>query len=85
MNVLGVPRLLDHLGFEEREKILPKVQDMHILVDDMEARIHELERECPSEWSPYKKSLDDAHVDMRAKYDETMAHVGKATPVSVAG
>jgi hypothetical protein len=80
-----IVRKLDKLGTEERGKVLPNVEDMHILVEDMAARIDQLNRECPSEWSPYKKSIDDAHVDMRAKYEETMLAIGKAAPVSVPG
>jgi hypothetical protein len=58
---------------------------MHILVVQMEDRISQLTRECPSEWSPLKKEMDDAHIDMRSKFDETRSFVGKAAPVSVPG
>lgn len=78
-------RKLDKMGTAEREKILPNVEDLHMLLADMEERVAKLKSECPSEWSPAKKEIDEGHVDMRSKYEETLASLGKAAPVSVPG
>ena len=78
-------RKLDNLGSAEKEKVLPNIEDLHIVLAEMEDRIGELKHECPSEWSPVKKEIDDAHIDMRGKYEETMEFIGKAAPVSVPG
>lgn len=80
-----VLRKLDKLGTKEKEKILPNVEDLHILVADMESRIHALATECPTEWKPQQKKIDTAHIDMRSKFEETMKAIGKAAPVSVPG
>jgi len=80
-----VVRKLDKLGTAEREKVLPNVQDIHILIEDMATRIDQLNRECPSAWSPEKTAIDNAHIDMRAKYEETMDFIGRTAPVSVPG
>ena len=78
-------RKLDGLGTAEKEKVLPNVEDLNILLAELEDRIGSLKNECPAEWSPVKKEIDDAHVDMRGKYEETMDFIGKAAPVSVPG
>ncbi len=78
-------RKIDTLGSAEKEKILPNVEDLHIFVTEMSDRIEKLKNECPTEWSPMKKDIDDAHVDMRGKYEETMEYIGKASPVSIPG
>ncbi len=78
-------RKIDDLGSAEKEKILPNVEDLHMFVTEMSDRIEKLKAECPTEWSPMKKEIDDAHVDMRGKYEETMEHIGKASPVSIPG
>lgn len=80
-----VVRKLDKLGTAEREKVLPNVEDIHMLIEDMATRIDQLNRECPSEWSPEKTAIDNAHTDMRAKYEQTMDFIGTAAPVSVPG
>lgn len=76
---------IDKLGTAEREKMLPNVEDLHMFLTEMEDRINQLETECPSEWSPVKKQIEEGHVDMRAKYEETMKFIGEAAPVSVPG
>lgn len=78
-------RKLDKLGTAEREKILPNVEDLHILLTEMEDRVDKLKKECPSEWTPAKNDIDTGHIDMRAKYEETMADIGMAAPVSIPG
>ena len=50
-----------------------------------ESKIEQLKTECPSEWSPQKKEIDEGTLDMRAKYEETMDFLGKAAPVSIPG
>jgi hypothetical protein len=76
---------VDKLGTAEKEKVLGNVEDLHILVAEMEDRVDKLNRECPTEWSPIKKEIDNAHVDMRSKYEDAMAYIGKAAPVSIPG
>ena len=78
-------RKIDKLGTSEREKVLPNIEDLHILLEEMEERVSQLKNECPTEWSPEKKEIDDGVVDMRGKYEETMEFIGKAAPVSIPG
>lgn len=78
-------RKVDNLGSAAKEKILPNVEDLHMFLTEMGDRIEQLKNECPTEWSPMKKDIDDAHVDMRGKYEETMEYIGKSSPVSIPG
>jgi hypothetical protein len=78
-------RKIDKLGSAEKEKILMNVQDLNMIMDDMAQRVEQLRTECPSDWSPIKKDVEQGSLDMRGKYDETMEAIGKASPVSIAG
>jgi hypothetical protein len=78
-------RKVESLGSKEREKVLPNVQDLNILITEMSSRIEQLKNECPTEWSPQKKDIDKGSVDMRGKYEETMEYIGKYAPVSIPG
>ena len=78
-------RKVDRLGSAEREKILPNVEDLHILLEEMSDRVDKLKTECPSDWGSEKKEIEEGSIDMRGKYAETMAHIGKASPVSIPG
>ena len=76
---------IDKLGSADKEKALGHFGDLKIALAEMEDRIQALKTECPSEWNPQKKEIEDAHVDMRGKYEETMEEIGKAAPVSIPG
>jgi hypothetical protein len=76
---------VDKLGTKEREKILPNIEDLHMLLQDMSDRVENLRTECPSDWSPIKSDIEEGSVDMRGKYEETMEYIGKYAPVSIPG
>ena len=75
----------DKLGTAEKEKVWANFNDMKMIIQDLEDKIEQLKNECPSEWSPQKKEIEDAHVDMRGKYNDTLDVIGKAAPYSVPG
>ena len=80
-----VTRKVDKLGSAEKEKILANVEDLHMLLEEISSRVENLRTECPSDWSPMKKDIDEGSIDMRGKYEETMEYIGKASPVSIPG
>lgn len=80
-----VMRKIDKLSTGEKQKMLMNIQDLNMALTEMEDKIQSLKTECPSDWSPVKKAIDDNHIDMRSKYEETLAFIGKAAPVSIPG
>ena len=80
-----VMRKVDRLGSAEKEKVLPNIEDLHIFLEEMSERVEKLKTECPSDWSPMKKEIEDSSINMRGKYEETMDYIGKAAPVSIPG
>ena len=80
-----VMRKVDGLGSADKEKVLPNIEDLHMLLNEMADRVENLKTECPSDWSPVKGDIEKGSVDMRGKYEETMDYIGKASPVSIAG
>jgi predicted nuclease with TOPRIM domain len=80
-----VMRKVDALGSAEKEKVLPNIEDLHMLLEEMADRVEKLKTECPSDWSPVKNEIEGGSVDMRGKYEETMEYIGKASPVSIPG
>jgi predicted nuclease with TOPRIM domain len=80
-----VMRKIDKLGSAEKEKVLPNIEDLHMFLEEMTDRVETLKTECPSDWSPMKKDIDEGTIDMRGKYEETMEYIGKSSPVSIPG
>jgi len=85
VKLYDVMRKVDKLGSAEKEKALPNIEDLHMLLEEMTDRVETLKTECPSDWSPVKKEIEGGTVDMRGKYEETMDYIGKASPVSIPG
>ena len=80
-----VMRKVDNLGSAEKEKVLPNIEDLHMFLEEMTDRVETLKTECPSDWSPMKKDIEEGTIDMRGKYEETMEYIGKSSPVSIPG
>lgn len=80
-----VMRKVDKLGSAEKEKVLPNIEDLHMFLEEMSDRVETLKTECPSDWSPIKKEIDDSSINMRGKYEDTMDYIGQAAPVSIPG
>ena len=80
-----VMQKVDELGSADNEKVLPNIEDLRMLLNEMSDRVENLKTECPSDWSPVKGDIEKGSVDMRGKYEETMDYIGKASPVSIAG
>jgi hypothetical protein len=80
-----INRKIEKLPGHAKDKVLGNIGDLNNLLTEMEDRIEKLRNECPTEWSPVKKEVDDAHIDMRAKYEETLNYIGQAAPVSIPG
>jgi hypothetical protein len=59
-------RKVECLG--HKEKALRNIHDRNLRITEMSPRIEPLENECPAEWSPQKKDIDNSSVDMRGKY-----------------
>ncbi len=80
-----VMRKVDKLGSAEKEKMLPNIEDLHLFLEEMTDRVETLKTECPSDWSPLKKEIEDSSINMRGKYEDTMDFIGQAAPVSIPG
>ena len=80
-----VMRKVDKLGSAEKEKMLPNIEDLHMFLEEMTDRVETLKTECPSDWSPLKKEIEDSSINMRGKYEDTMDYIGQAAPVSIPG
>ena len=63
----NVMRKVDKLGSAEKEKILPNVTDLHMLLEEMEDRVEKLKTECPSDWSPVKTEIESSIATRRIR------------------
>jgi hypothetical protein len=59
-----------------KERMLPNVEDIHMLVVEMSDRVDALRTECPSEWGTEKKEIDDAYAAVGVKYQDALNYIG---------
>jgi hypothetical protein len=65
-NVYDIVRRMERLPGGDREKFLPNIEDLHILITEMEDRIDQIRDNCSPE-----TGIDDIRTD-REKYDKAL-------------
>ena len=65
-NVYDIVRHMERLPGGEREKILPNIEDLHILIAEMDERIEQIRDNCTPE-----TGIDDIRTD-RELYDKSL-------------
>jgi hypothetical protein len=74
-----VVRKLDKMPTGEKEKLVPTVNELHMIIEGINDRIYNLEKSCPTEWKS-----DEEEISSRMKEVETKMkgvwdplHIGK--------
>ena len=80
-NVYDIVRKMEELPGGEKEKFLPNIEDLHILIADMNVRIDQIRLNCSPEtgiddirtdWEKFDKAL----ASLRVTADEAMRGLG---------
>lgn len=66
-NVYDIARKMEDLPGNEREGILPYIEDLHILIAEMDDRIEQIREKCTPE-----TGIDDIRTD-REEFDKHLA------------
>ncbi|MCJ7807554.1 MAG: hypothetical protein MUP73_02380 [Dehalococcoidia bacterium] len=74
----GIVKKLDKMPSGDKEKVVPQVNELHALMDEIDDRIARLKRECPAEWSPDKIELDSKISRIANIYEEVWPNVSDA-------
>lgn len=73
--VSRIEKALDQGGTEAKEKILPVVGDVKQLMSELKLQKEKLEKECPSDWSDEKSSMEDLVGQIGSHIDRTWAEL----------
>jgi phage-related tail protein len=55
----AMKKTADSYSTQQKEKVLPLIGQLEQEVATAQMRVDQLEKECPSDWSPMKNELDD--------------------------
>ena len=70
-----VIRKVDKLTGAGKDKMQSQVEDLHKQIEEMERILTQLQTECPAEFNPQKKRVEDKSAEMKQKYEDAMAAV----------
>ena len=68
-------RKVDKLRSSEKEKVASKVEELHSHISEMQRLIEELQTECPLDFGPQKKKLEENEKGLKKKYEDAMSAV----------
>jgi outer membrane murein-binding lipoprotein Lpp len=72
-----VIRKADTLSDTDKEKIEPMVNDLNSMVDELNARMAYLTRECSADWSDDEAAIEDKMTQLRGKWKEVWGAMGE--------
>ena len=80
-NVYDIVRSIEKLPGGEKDKILPNIEDLHILIAEMDDRIDQIRENCTPETGiadirTERKAFDDSLSKLRVSADEAMQILG---------
>jgi len=68
-------RKVDKLRNSDKEIVQSRIEELHKNIADMEHLVEKLQTECPLEFGPEKKKIDDTSTDMKKQYEDAMSAV----------
>ena len=73
-----VVRKLDKMPSGDKQKVVPQVNELHMMLEDLEDRVHQLRSQCPVQWEPDKISLESKLTHVKKKWAEVWQNVSPA-------
>ena len=72
-----VMRKADSLSDPEKKNVAPMVQQLNAIVDDLNARLELLIRECPAEWASEKAVIEAQISQLRGRWKKVWGVMGE--------
>ena len=73
--VYDVVRKLDKMSSGDKQKVVPQVVELHMIIEELDDRIDRLKRECPTEWQPAKIELESKVSKLQTKWEKVWQNI----------
>ena len=73
--VYDITRKLDKMSSGDKEKVVPEVNEMHMLIEELDDRVDRLKRECPVQWEPDRIELERRTSQLKTAWGNAMQKV----------
>jgi predicted nuclease with TOPRIM domain len=71
----GIVRKFDDASCGEKAKLVPQVNDLHMLKEELEERIRRLKTECPTNWEAEKIELEGKFSGFKTRWEDVWQNV----------
>jgi predicted nuclease with TOPRIM domain len=76
--VYDVVRKLDKVSSGDKQKVVPMVNELHMVIEELTDRIDKLKKECPTHWAPERIELDGKFSQLKTKWEDVWQNVSPA-------
>ncbi len=70
-----VVRKLDKADTGDKTKVVPQVNELHMIIEELDDRIYKLRTDCPTAFAPEKAELEDKFVHMKKSWEHVWESV----------
>ncbi len=75
VKMYDVMRKLEKVPSGDKDKVQPYLNDIHMILESLDDRIAQLRTECPTEWDPQKKEVDEVLGKIQVRWDEAAGNL----------
>ena len=73
--VYDVVRKIDKMPSRDKENMVPQVNELHMIIEELTDRIDRLNNECPTQWGPDKIELDTKIDSLKVTWEGVWKNV----------
>jgi predicted nuclease with TOPRIM domain len=73
--VYNITRKLDKMSSGDKDKVVPEVNELHMIIEELDDRIEKLKKECPAEWEPDRIELEGKTAHLNHVWDSVVHKV----------
>jgi predicted nuclease with TOPRIM domain len=70
-----VTRKLDKVSSGDKEKVVPMVNELHMILEELDDRVERLKTDCPTQWGPDKIDIEGKFHALETKWEEAWKNV----------
>ena len=70
-----IVRKLDHVSTGDKINVVPQVNELHMIIEDLDHRINRLKTECPTAWEPEKEEMEGKFTHLQRTWEGVWENV----------
>ncbi len=70
-----VVKKLDQVSTGDKSKVVPQVNELHMIMEDLDDRIKKLKTSCATDWEPERAEFEDKFAHMKKTWEGVWENV----------